>query len=95
MGPVESNSDPLGKGAGPDFQRVGVYLGTRKREHSRKPDEIFPIIEGCSPGPRLELFARGSRPGWTCWGEQAENYAPSWPTYAHSSAADPRLPLGD
>jgi len=26
MGPIESNSDPLGKGAGPDFQRVGVYL---------------------------------------------------------------------
>ncbi len=26
MGPVESNSDPLGKGAGPDFQRVGVYF---------------------------------------------------------------------
>jgi len=25
MGPVESNSDPLGKGAGPDSQRVGVY----------------------------------------------------------------------
>ncbi len=44
------------------------YLGTRKREHSRKPDEIFPVIEGCSPGPRLELFARGGRPGWTCWG---------------------------
>jgi len=71
------------------------YLGTRKREHSRKPDEIFPVIEGCSPGPRLELFARGGRPGWTCWGDQADSYAPSWPTYANNSAAAPRLPLGD
>ena len=65
------------------------YLGTRKREHSRKPDEIFPVIEGCSPGPRLELFARGSRPGWTCWGNQAEDYTPSWPTYRNNSASLP------
>lgn len=71
------------------------YLGTRKREHSRKPDEIFPIIEGCSPGPRLELFARGSRPGWICWGDQAESYAPSWPTYTHNSGTDLRLPFVD
>jgi N6-adenosine-specific RNA methylase IME4 len=43
------------------------YLGTRKREHSRKPDEQYPLIEGCSAGPYLELFARGLRPGWTAW----------------------------
>jgi N6-adenosine-specific RNA methylase IME4 len=46
-------------------------LATRKREHSRKPDELYPIIESCSPGPRLELFARGARPGWTAWGNEA------------------------
>jgi N6-adenosine-specific RNA methylase IME4 len=64
-------------------------LGTRKREHSRKPDEIYPIIEACSPGPRLELFARGQRKGWTVWGDQAgSDYAPSWPTYRHNSATD-------
>src|SRR6266446_595495 len=45
-------------------------LATRKREHSRKPDEIYPIIEACSPGPFLELFARGSRAGWTSWGAE-------------------------
>lgn len=43
---------------------------TRKREHSRKPDEIFDIIEGCSPGPYLELFARFARPGWHQWGNE-------------------------
>ena len=64
------------------------YIGTRKREHSRKPDEQYPLIEGCSPGPRLEIFARGSRPGWTTWGNQAEDYEPSWKTYAHNSATD-------
>jgi N6-adenosine-specific RNA methylase IME4 len=47
------------------------FLATQKREHSRKPDEIFPIIEACSPGPRLELFAREKRKGWTVWGNQA------------------------
>jgi N6-adenosine-specific RNA methylase IME4 len=71
------------------------YLGTRKREHSRKPDEIFPIIEACSSGPRLELFARGSRLGWTCWGDQAEAYSPTWPTYRHNSAAKQLSLIGD
>lgn len=62
------------------------YLGTRKREHSRKPDEQYELIESCSPGPFLELFARGERPRWAVWGNQAdENYAPDWPTYRHHS----------
>ncbi len=65
------------------------YIGTRKREHSRKPDEQYDIIESCSPGPFLELFARGTRPNWAIWGDQAdESYAPSWKTYAHNSAAE-------
>jgi N6-adenosine-specific RNA methylase IME4 len=45
-------------------------LSTRKREHSRKPDELYDIVEGCSPGPYLELFARHGRPGWSQWGDQ-------------------------
>ena len=68
------------------------YLETRKREHSRKPDEIYPIIEACSPGPRIELFARGLRPGWASWGNQAEDgYEPTWATYGHNSASERRL----
>lgn len=63
-------------------------IATRKREHSRKPDELYPVIEACSPGPFLELFARGRRPGWVSWGNQAEaDYRPSWPTYKHHSGA--------
>ena len=60
-------------------------IKTRKREHSRKPDELYEIIEGCSPGPYLELFARGSRPGWDQWGDEAEDYTVSWDTYANHS----------
>jgi N6-adenosine-specific RNA methylase IME4 len=61
------------------------FLETRKREHSRKPDEIYPIIESCSPPPYLELFARASeqaglfpcrRQLWTRLGDEAENESP-------------------
>ena len=63
-------------------------LATRKREHSRKPDEQYALIEACSPAPYLELFARGRREGWTTWGNQADEcYRPTWKTYAHHSAA--------
>jgi N6-adenosine-specific RNA methylase IME4 len=60
-------------------------ITSRKREHSRKPDEQYDIIESCSWGPFLELFARGSRTGWCTWGNQAEDYYPTWPTYSNHS----------
>jgi N6-adenosine-specific RNA methylase IME4 len=62
-------------------------MRTRKREHSRKPDEQYKIIEECSWGPRLEMFSRGKRPGWAVWGNQAdESYRPTWDTYSYNSA---------
>ena len=63
------------------------FLATRKREHSRKPDEQYPLIEACSPGPFLEMFARGPRKGWAVWGNQSEDYTPTWDTYANHSQA--------
>jgi N6-adenosine-specific RNA methylase IME4 len=63
------------------------YLSSRKREHSRKPDELYPLIGACSPGPFIELFARGVRAGWTVWGNEAdEGYRPTWRTYLHNSS---------
>jgi N6-adenosine-specific RNA methylase IME4 len=63
------------------------YMGTRKREHSRKPDEQYDLIESCSPGPYLEMFARGARKKWHVWGNQAdESYAPDWKTYSYNSS---------
>lgn len=47
-------------------------IETRKREHSRKPDEQYPFIESCSPGPFLEMFSRHARKGWTLWGDEAD-----------------------
>lgn len=46
-------------------------IETRKREHSRKPDEQYEFIQSCSPGPYLELFARHPQPGWEVWGDEA------------------------
>lgn len=46
-------------------------IESRKREHSRKPDEQYDIIESCSPGPYLELFARHQRFGWRTWGDES------------------------
>ena len=61
-------------------------ISSRKREHSRKPDEQYALIESCSWGPYLELFSRGKRNGWTCWGNQVDDYKPTWSTYAHHSS---------
>ena len=45
-----------------------------RREHSRKPDGARERIERLVAGPRLELFARQSRPGWTVWGDQSTQF---------------------
>jgi N6-adenosine-specific RNA methylase IME4 len=64
------------------------FIAARKREHSRKPDEQYGLIEGCSWGPYLELFARGTRASWDNWGNEAvRDYRPTWKTYAHHSQA--------
>lgn len=67
-------------------------ITARKREHSRKPDEQYPLIEKCSRGPYIELFARGPRKGWDVWGNQAEEYVPDWATYANHSQAEKKYP---
>ena len=69
-------------------RRQENIIVSRKREHSRKPDEQYELIEACSPGPYLELFARGSREGWFTWGNQSKNYSPDWETYTNHSRAN-------
>jgi N6-adenosine-specific RNA methylase IME4 len=51
-------------------RRQENIIVSRKRQHSRKPDALYDIIEQCSPGPYLELFARQERPAWTQWGNE-------------------------
>lgn len=76
----------------PGRSQVNI-IKTRKQEHSRKPDELYEIIESCSPGPYIELFARGTRQGWTGWGDQAEKYEPNWATYSSHSRVNQSLQL--
>lgn len=78
----------------PGRSQVNI-IKTQKREHSRKPDELYDIIEACSPGPYLEMFARGSRPSWMTWGNQADEYTPNWPTYANHSQVKRNLVVDD
>jgi N6-adenosine-specific RNA methylase IME4 len=68
----------------PGRSQVNI-IRSMKREHSRKPDEQYDIIEKCSPGPYLELFARGKRKNWSVWGNQSEAYEISWSTYKNNS----------
>lgn len=72
------------------------FVATRKREHSRKPDELYDLIESCSRGPYLELFARHPRQGWRQWGNEclemgravAEAIAPLPPSASQLGAAE-------
>jgi len=91
---VRGNMRTLGAG-----RRQTNIIVSQKRGHSRKPDEQYPIIESCSPGPYLELFARFKRPGWSQWGDEIEHNGrqlPIYPSYGGSSglAAAPRMDNG-
>jgi N6-adenosine-specific RNA methylase IME4 len=75
----------------PGRSQVNI-MRTMKREHSRKPDEQYSIIESCSSGPFLEMFGRGSREKWVTWGNQADSYEITWDTYANHSQANEPIP---
>lgn len=65
----------------PGRSQVNI-IRAQKHEHSRKPAEFADLIERCSEGPYLEMFARGERAGWDVWGNQAaSDYEPDWSTY--------------
>lgn len=56
-----------------DLTNQSTVLEARLREHSRKPDQFFDMVQALCPAPSfLEMFARGPRPGWECWGAESE-----------------------
>lgn len=73
----------------PGRSQVNI-IRSQKKEHSRKPNELYDIIEKCSPGPYLEIFARGQRHKWDVFGDQAEEYSIDWTTYANNSQNEKR-----
>ena len=75
----------------PGRRQVNIVI-SRKQEHSRKPDRVYPIIEACSPGPYLELFARERTNGWTQWGDELDSYkAPPYKAYVSAASDTQRL----
>ena len=64
-------------------------IATRKREHSRKPEELYRLIEHCSPGPYLELFARERVAGWTPWGDEVDTYLDTRPRHRPYTGPNP------
>jgi N6-adenosine-specific RNA methylase IME4 len=64
----------------PGRRQVNIIL-TRKEEHSKKPHESYGVIEQCSPGPFLELFARKRVKGWHQWGDQVDSYQQTKPNH--------------
>lgn len=55
-------------------ESVHNIICDQKREHSRKPDQTYDLIEKVSLPPYLELFARTKRPGWEAWGNQTDKF---------------------
>lgn len=77
----------------PPARRQVNMIETRKREHSRKPDEQYQLIEDCSPGPFLELFARYAQPGWTSWGDESgEGVQPRGQVHRGYTGGAPAVP---
>jgi len=64
----------------PGRRQVNIIL-TRKEEHFKKPHESYKVIEQCSPGPFLELFARERVKGWHQWGDQVDSYQQTRPNH--------------
>lgn len=64
----------------PGRRQVNI-IRTRKEEHSKKPHESYALIEQCSPGPFLELFARERVKGWHQWGDQVDSYQQTKPNH--------------
>lgn len=68
------------------FKAQPNWLFAPLQDHSHKPEEQYAIIERCSSGPYLELFARRSQPGWDAWGNQIESdiVIPGYPVPKYS-----------
>jgi N6-adenosine-specific RNA methylase IME4 len=74
---TRANPEPclLATRGSPHRRRADVpkLIVSPRREHSRKPDEVYERIEALCEGPYLEMFARSARPGWFPWGLEASS----------------------
>lgn len=52
-----------------------TWIEGEVREHSRKPDTFYELVERRCPGAKLEMFCQTPRDGWARWGAEANKYA--------------------
>jgi len=52
-----------------------TLISEARREHSRKPDAFYGLVDSLCPGNKLEMFSREPRPGWDRWGAESEHFA--------------------
>lgn len=55
----------------------GTHFDWPRLDPARKPQEMFDLVRRMSPGPYLEMYARGHREGWDVWGKEADSRVPS------------------
>jgi N6-adenosine-specific RNA methylase IME4 len=72
------------------WNQVNIMI-SRKREHSRKPDQVYDVVKRCSPPPYLELFARERVAGWTQWGKEVDTYEITKPFYPAYNGSESRV----
>ncbi|AVH68183.1 MT-A70 family methyltransferase [Nostoc sp. 'Peltigera membranacea cyanobiont' N6] len=59
--------------SGRTLTNESTILHSPRREHSRKPENFYQLVDKLCPDiTKLEMFARESRVGWDCWGDQAD-----------------------
>ena len=68
--------NPFGSGGRHSQATDGTCFDWPRGRHSEKPDEFYALVEGLSPEPRLEMYARRPRNGWTSWGDEVESKSP-------------------
>lgn len=85
VGPRAGN--PFGQGGRHAQATDGTCFDWPRGKHSEKPAEFFALAERLSPGPRLEMFARAPRPGWSVWGNEAAGNVVRAPLPARGAAA--------
>jgi N6-adenosine-specific RNA methylase IME4 len=51
-----------------------TLLREKRREHSRKPEAFYALVEQLCPGSKLEMFSRSPRKQWTAWGAETSKF---------------------
>jgi N6-adenosine-specific RNA methylase IME4 len=57
-----------------DLRAQTTLITEKRREHSRKPEVFYALVESLCPGSKLEMFAREVRPGWQAWGAETDKF---------------------